>query len=250
VEEEAVDDLYIRIGQASSFFVAYRTQNNTMTTTIAATTGNHGDGDGQLHGQGGERRYEFDADLFSTNIPLLSAVLVPLAGTPLRMLEIGCHQGRSAVWMLENVLTHPESRMTCVDPFIDIADGTSSSPGTRELFTRNVIGNFPDKVELHVGYSSRVLKSPPLMAQQFDIIYVDGDHHAVNVLEDAVLAFRLLRVNGIMIFDDYLGGGIDMFGDCNALTAINAFMNFYGAYLRVVAVGYQLVVFKTAEGRP
>jgi hypothetical protein len=38
----------------------------------------------------------------------------------------------------------------------------------------------------------------------FDLIYVDGSHQASDVLTDAIIAFQLLRVGGVMIFDDYL----------------------------------------------
>ena len=34
-------------------------------------------------------------------------------------------------------------------------------------------------------------------------VYVDGSHHARDVLQDAVLAWGLLRPGGYMIFDDY-----------------------------------------------
>ena len=38
----------------------------------------------------------------------------------------------------------------------------------------------------------------------FDVVYIDGSHSASDVLTDAVLAFHLTRVAGVMIFDDYL----------------------------------------------
>ena len=38
----------------------------------------------------------------------------------------------------------------------------------------------------------------------FDFIYVDGSHQGPDVLFDAVMAFKLLRKNGIIAFDDYL----------------------------------------------
>ena len=44
----------------------------------------------------------------------------------------------------------------------------------------------------------------------FDIIYIDGNHEPEYVLEDAVLSFRKLKNNGIMIFDDYGWGGPDL----------------------------------------
>ena len=39
-----------------------------------------------------------------------------------------------------------------------------------------------------------------------DFIYVDGSHQAHDVLCDAILSFKLLRVGGIVCFDDYLWG--------------------------------------------
>ena len=46
-----------------------------------------------------------------------------------------------------------------------------------------------------------VLRRLPL--ESFDIIYIDGSHAVNDVLEDAVLSFRLLKPEGILIFDDY-----------------------------------------------
>ena len=37
----------------------------------------------------------------------------------------------------------------------------------------------------------------------FDLIYIDASHYAPDVLSDAVLAFKLLKPGGILIFDDY-----------------------------------------------
>ena len=42
----------------------------------------------------------------------------------------------------------------------------------------------------------------PVTCQKYDIIYIDGSHEARDVLEDAVLAYRLLKIGGLLIFDD------------------------------------------------
>ena len=42
----------------------------------------------------------------------------------------------------------------------------------------------------------------------FDLVFVDGSHQATDVLTDAVISFQLLRLGGLMIFDDYLWGCI------------------------------------------
>ena len=38
----------------------------------------------------------------------------------------------------------------------------------------------------------------------FDFIYVDGSHQAQDVLFDAIMAFKLLKIKGVIAFDDYL----------------------------------------------
>ena len=38
---------------------------------------------------------------------------------------------------------------------------------------------------------------------RFDLIYIDGSHQASDVLLDATLSFQLLKLNGVLIFDDY-----------------------------------------------
>ena len=38
----------------------------------------------------------------------------------------------------------------------------------------------------------------------FDFIYIDGSHQAPDVLSDAVLGFKLLKIGGVMAFDDYI----------------------------------------------
>ena len=38
---------------------------------------------------------------------------------------------------------------------------------------------------------------------KFDFIYIDGSHMAVDVLTDLILSFRLLKIGGLCICDDY-----------------------------------------------
>jgi predicted O-methyltransferase YrrM len=80
-----------------------------------------------------------------------------------------------------------------------------------------------------------------IMARQeapFDLIYVDGSHRAPDVLADAVLAFQLLRVGGIMIFDDYLWR-LEPDGRQDPLNmpkpAIDSFINIFQRKLRVMS---------------
>lgn len=86
----------------------------------------------------------------------------------------------------------------------------------------------------------------------FDFIYVDGSHQAPDVLADALLSFWLLRVGGVMIFDDYLWS-MEAYGQQDPLNmpkpAINAFVNLFQRKLRVIngIPLYQIAVQKLAE---
>ena len=75
------------------------------------------------------------------------------------------------------------------------------------------------------------------MDEYFDFIYIDGSHQAPDVLFDALLGFELLRVGGIMVFDDYLWqepleGGTDPI-PCPKIF-IDAFTNVYCKKVRVL----------------
>ncbi len=72
----------------------------------------------------------------------------------------------------------------------------------------------------------------------FDLIYVDGSHQASDVLTDSIMAFQLLRVGGVMIFDDYLWSW-DPEGKQDTLNmpkaAIDSFINLFQRKLRVIS---------------
>jgi predicted O-methyltransferase YrrM len=113
----------------------------------------------------------------------------------LKMLEVGTYEGRSAIWFLENILTHPTSTITCVDIFV--------TDGVEERFDHNIAvsGNAERVVKLK-GYSQLVLRS--LEPNSFDVVYIDACHQASCVFMDIAYGWDLLKENGILIFDDYL----------------------------------------------
>ena len=144
----------------------------------------------------------FTQDWFSYHIPLWKRVLEPFVAKPIRALEIGVFEGRSAVWLLDHVLTHPESTFTWIDPFIGPTHRVGiDHPNDLEARFRNNIGRFGGKTQGYVGRSQEVLRE--FSSVRFDLIYIDGAHFAPDVLADAVLSWPLLRSGGLMGFDDY-----------------------------------------------
>jgi len=66
-------------------------------------------------------------------------------------------------------------------------------------------------------------------------------------LEDALLTWRLVKVGGILIFDDYgyqFPGGVT---ETPPKTAIDAFLHIFQAKLRLIHQGYQVFIEKVAD---
>ena len=79
----------------------------------------------------------------------------------------------------------------------------------------------------------------------FDFIYIDGSHQAPDVMTDACASFNLLRVGGIMVFDDYLWDQ-KIPNLHRPKLAIDMFVNLFEQRLRIVTIGYQFIIQRTA----
>lgn len=182
-----------------------------------------------------EIEYNFSVDWFSSNIPKWEKILSRFKEKPyIHYLEIGVFEGRSAIWMLENILTHSTARITCIDIF---------PADLKQRFLDNIkISGFTDKVTTLTGLSQILLRYLPL--NSFDIIYIDGSHHADDVLADAVLCWPLLKENGLLIFDDYLWYLEELPVELRPRIAVDAFITCFRNYIEVVSSGYQRILKK------
>lgn len=189
---------------------------------------------------------QFSQDWFSQNSKYWERHIVPkFAGKPrLKFLEIGCFEGKATVWMLDNILTDQTSQITTIDTF----EGSTEHQGgdidvaqIEKAFMSN-IEPYREKVSVHKGYSQIILRtfSPE---ETYDLIYVDGSHHPVDVLEDAVLSFRLLKKGGVLVFDDYTwmvpGEPNDRPG-----IAIESFMSTHRDTMELIHIGWQVFLVK------
>ena len=192
-----------------------------------------------------KQRYDFTTDWFSANIPVWEKAMSPIKGRAnLRYLEIGLYEGRSAIWMLENVLTDPSSQVTGIDPFI--------GPYKKRFDSNLERSGFSSKVQVIPAYSQLALRELP--AEHFDVIYIDGSHAKEDVLEDAVLSWRLLKNGGLMIFDDYqwLGCGSGCSTDSPTdfpKASIDRFVECFDRRFEVVHNAYQLILRKVVGAR-
>ena len=197
--------------------------------------------------------YEFTQDWFSDNVANWQRAFQSLAGqTGLHFLEIGCWEGRATCWLLDHVLTHETSRITCIDTFrggFEHTELAQDIPSTEARFDGNVQRTgVADRVQKLVGRSQILLRQLPL--NEFHALYIDGSHFASDVLEDAVLAWRTVRSDGLIIFDDYQWPHYLDQPTKRPQLAIDAFLSVFRDQLVVLFKGYQVFLRKTAPRSP
>jgi predicted O-methyltransferase YrrM len=180
---------------------------------------------------------------------------------PSRFLEIGSYEGRSACFFIEEVAALRPVEIYCIDNWAGVGPADPVAAEVERRFDHNIQlarsrSKHPATVYKHKAHSADALAS--LIArgnnEAFDLIYVDGSHKAPDVLTDCVMAFRLLKVGGVMIFDDYLwfvdakdeetSPGAEEFYSLPK-PAIDAFLNIFQRKLRLLpAPLYQLYAVK------
>ena len=197
--------------------------------------------------------YKFTQDWFSHNIPVWEQLKGLLPGQPgnRTFLEIGSFEGRSMVWIVENMMSDGEA-LDCIDTWEGSEEHKNGElSGAEERFEHNrqlVINRFPERiVDVHKGTSTQSLACWLTGIdgddRLYDFIYIDGSHTAKDVLTDACMAWPLLKQGGLMVFDDYL------WGDSRDILhrprfAVDVFTNIFAESLDIVHIGHQFAVRK------
>lgn len=187
----------------------------------------------------------YTADWFSGNIPNWKKWTAPLAGKPIRAVEIGSFEGRSTRWIVDSLLGDSESRIDCVDTWEGSPEhGEHSKNGLFDRFRENLCDAIESgKVIPHRGLSQNELPKLFSAGNTYDFAYIDGSHTSRDTLSDAVHVFPMLKEGGIMIFDDY-----NWYGFKNPLknprTGIDAFLQVYSGCYEVIAKEYQVAIRK------
>jgi len=188
-------------------------------------------------------KYRFSIDWVNTQGRAQSwpVVLKDLMGKKnLRGLEVGSFEGRSAIWFLDNVLTDESSTLTCIDLFAPEYDG---------IFDANIkASGRARRVTKIKGYSDRALRT--LKPNTYDFIYLDGCHKAHCTLEDAVMSWDLLKVGGVLMFDDWLWN-MDLPITERPKIAIDVFAEIYAPFIKVVPLlnSHSFFLVKTGDTR-
>lgn len=207
--------------------------------------------------------YEFTVDWFSHNFPTWNAIIQQFK--PARILEIGSYEGRSTCYMIEKCSQLGSVEIHCVDTWegsIEHQPGATYATDMTEVekrFDKNISlvkSGCAHPVTVIKHKKSAKLACAQLICDRkenyFDLVYIDGSHQAPDVLVDAVLTFQLLRIGGLMIFDDYLWS-LEPKGQENPLNmpkpAIDAFLNIFQRKMSILpnAPLYQIYTVKNSD---
>ena len=197
--------------------------------------------------------YQFTKDWFNWAPAVWEQLIPHLPGEPgkRKFLEIGSFEGRSTVWIMENMMVDGDY-MLCIDTWEGGEEhGEEDMDAVFNRFRANVQAAREKTGIKSVGHSREtstkgLAEELTEWAGTYDFIYIDGSHTAPDVLTDACMAWPLLKPKGMMVFDDYMWGNPrDILH--RPKPAIDAFCNIFAEAAEIVHVGYQLVVRKKGE---
>jgi predicted O-methyltransferase YrrM len=192
---------------------------------------------------------EFTKDYFTETIPNFE-YLISKFGKFNSVLEVGSYQGRSACWMLQNLLLD-HGNLTCVDAFVHQDPDpfccqfpTNGNPEIAKRFWRNIdeFKKPAQVVDLMFQRSYPALADLNTKQQLFDFVYIDGNHLSPVVLADAVMCYGLLKPQGIMLFDDYTKVSQDQYS--GPQLGIDSFLSVFGQRVSVLFKNRQVAVQK------
>ena len=189
--------------------------------------------------------YKFDfMDAFTPNINMWLKFfkIKKLDSKNINYLEIGSFEGRSSVFVLENL---PNANCFFVDPFENYEEMINST-GQKEFnkiynnFLFNT-KNFKNRINIFRETSDIFFEKNN---QNFDLIYVDGSHYGEDVYKDAINSFNCLNKNGYIIFDDFFWFFFDTVYE-NPLGGVFRFLIEKKKNTKVNYVSNQLIIQKT-----
>jgi predicted O-methyltransferase YrrM len=187
----------------------------------------------------------FTTDWVSWQAHTWRSLLGNFIGRPTKALEVGVYEGRSSQRWLMDILTHPDSSLYAIDPWV-------------EKSRENVLALKADPIHgpkfTFDGRPGQIAMADLIARGQsgtFDFVYLDGGKEAHAVLEQSVLAWMLLKPGGIAIWDDYRWQWTE---GCTSekpvqppAVGIDAFVAAYAGFSLELHRGWQLAMRKLAN---
>ena len=182
----------------------------------------------------------FSNKWFLNNFDIFNFFLPKEKNLKFDYLEVGCFEGLSSFFVL--------SEYKAVNAILlDIWDMPNPNSKTlshnfnsiEKAFDNNLSGfNFTKIKDDSVVTMRKLFKQN----KSFDFIYIDGSHNGEDILSDAIEAFKILKKEGLIFFDDFLQ--YDKNRALQSYDGIEKFLNLYSNYLKIEYFQNNLVVRK------
>ena len=153
-------------------------------------------------------------------------------------LEVGCFEGLSSFYIL--------SEYKAVNAYLlDVWDMPNPNSKTlsnnfdliEKAFDENLSQfNFTKIKNDSVVAMREMLKNDKF----FDFIYIDGSHNGEDILSDAIEAFKILKKDGLIFFDDFLQHSKDR--SIQSYEGIEKFLSLYNNFIKIEYFQNNLVV--------
>jgi len=160
------------------------------------------------------------------------------------LLQIGVFRGDASLFLCENILSKSESRLHDVDLW-----GGTTDPSHTDFDFVEIENDYDKKLVKYLN-SGQIIKYKQSSEtffkrnkEEFDFIYIDGNHSMLDVLRDGLGAFPILKSGGILAFDDY-GGGIGNPNQLRPGPAIDALLMAWDGEYELIEKSYQVWIKK------
>ena len=161
-------------------------------------------------------------------------------GKPVRKaLQIGVYTGDASLWIMNKL-------PTCVQ-LDDVDTWSGSDEDSHRALDFSTVEDYYDERTREFRELGRIRKfkmtSDEFFAtcdQTYDLIYIDADHHADQVLIDARNADKHLQRGGVMVFDDYGWRADSGLPEDTPKPAVDQLLEDWKSTYKVLTVGYQV----------
>ena len=182
----------------------------------------------------------FSNKWFLNNFDIFSFFLPQDKNSKFVYLEVGCFEGLSSFFVL--------SEYKAVDAtLLDIWDMPNPNSKTLSHNFNSIEDTFDNNLS---RFNFTKIKDDSVVAMRklfkqnksFDFIYIDGSHNGEDILSDAIEAFKIVKKEGLIFFDDFLQ--YDKNRALQSYDGIEKFLNLYSNYLKIEYFQNNLVVRK------
>ena len=182
----------------------------------------------------------FSNKWFLNNFDIFSFFLPQDKNSKFVYLEVGCFEGLSSFFVL--------SEYKAVDAtLLDIWDMPNPNSKTLSHNFNSIEDTFDNNLS---RFNFTKIKDDSVVAMRklfkqnksFDFIYIDGSHNGEDILSDAIEAFKIVKKEGLIFFDDFLQH--DKNRALQSYDGIEKFLNLYSNYLKIEYFQNNLVVRK------